>query len=129
MAFIGRIGRCSSVTRRGPTCGPSAARSLSRNASAGSMAISSPNTPSSMCQPVALLRLAGDARADNVLPRRQAAFVAWQHVIEVEVALVETLSAILAGVLVAFEDVRPGEFHFLLRQTIENHQHDDPRHA
>ena len=78
---------------------------------------------------VARLRIACDAGAHDILPRRLAAFVAGQHVVEVQVALVEDLPAVLAGVLVALEDVRPCELHFFLRQPVEEHQHDDPRDA
>ena len=81
-----------------------------------------------MRQPISLARVARDAGANHVFPRRQAAFVARQHVIEIQFAAIENVAAILAGVLVALEDVVPGKLHFLLRQTIEEQQHDDARH-
>jgi hypothetical protein len=78
---------------------------------------------------IALLRIARDARADNILPRGQAAFVAGQDMVEIQVALLENFAAVLAGILVALEDVGPCEFDFFLRQAVEEHQHDDPRDA
>jgi hypothetical protein len=50
-------------------------------------------------------------------------------VIEIELAAVESLAAILAGVLVALEHVVPGKFHFLLWKPIENEKHNHPRDA
>ena len=82
-----------------------------------------------MREPVALARIARDARADDVLPRGQPAFVARDDVIEIQVLPVEMLAAILAGILVALEDVVPRELHLLPRHPVEQHQHDDARHA
>ncbi len=39
------------------------------------------------------------------------------------------MSAILAGVFVALENVVPGKLHFLFREPIEKEQHNHPRHA
>jgi hypothetical protein len=63
---------------------------------------------------VALTRVARDAGADHVFPGRQATFVARQDVIEIQLLALESFSAVLAGIVVAFKDVVPGEFHFLL---------------
>jgi len=77
---------------------------------------------------VPLACVTGDTGANNVFPGRQAAFVARQDVIEVQLLAFENLPAILAGVVVALEDVVPGKLHFFLRQPIEEQKHDHARH-
>ncbi len=47
--------------------------------------------------------------------------------IEIQLVALEKFPAVLAGVVVALEDVVPGEFHFLFRQSIEEQQHDHAR--
>jgi hypothetical protein len=47
--------------------------------------------------------------------------------IQIKLAAVEELAAILAGVLIALEDVVPGKLYFFLRKSIEHEQHDHPR--
>ena len=49
--------------------------------------------------------------------------------VEVEVLAVELMPAILAGVVVALEDVMARELHFLLRHPVEKEQQDDLGHA
>lgn len=70
--------------------------------------------------------ITGDARTDDIFPSREASFIPRNHVIEIEVLLIKVLPAILAGVLIALEDVVPGELHFFPRHAIEQHQHDHP---
>src|SRR5438067_370526 len=48
--------------------------------------------------------------------------------IEVELLALENLAAILAGIVVALEDIVAGKLHFLLRQPIEKQKYDDARH-
>ena len=74
---------------------------------------------------VALPRVTRNAGADDVFPSRQAAFVPWQDVIEVQLLALENLPAVLAGVIVALEHVVAGKFHFLLRQAIEKKEDND----
>jgi hypothetical protein len=78
---------------------------------------------------VGFARVARDARAHDVLPRRRAAAVAGDDVIQVQFAAVENFAAILAGVFVALENVMPGEFDFLLGHPVIHEQQDDFRHA
>ena len=78
---------------------------------------------------VALAAVAGHARADNVFPRRFAAAIARNNVVEIEVLAVELDPAILAGVVVALEDIVPRELHFLFRHPIKEKQQDHLRHA
>ena len=49
--------------------------------------------------------------------------------VEVEVLAVELVAAILADVVVAFEDVVAGELHFLLRHPVEEEEQNDLGHA
>lgn len=78
---------------------------------------------------VRLARIALDTGADDVLPRRRATPVARDDVVEIQVAPVHLLVAVLAGIVIALEDVMPGEFDFLLRQAIKHEEHDHLRHT
>ena len=85
--------------------------------------------PDLMREPVSLPRITSDARAHDVFPCRRPALIARDDVIEIEIALVENAAAILAGVLVALENVVTRELHLLARHPVEKHQHDHARHA
>ena len=78
-------------------------------------------------KPIALARIAGDARTNDVFPCRGPTAIARHDVIEVEFAAVENVAAVLAGVLVALEHVVAGKLYFLFRKPIEDQQHDHPR--
>ena len=78
---------------------------------------------------VALAGVAGDAGANNVFPSRGAAAVARHDMIEIKVAPVEKMAAVLAGIVISLKYVVPGEFYFLLRKPIEHQKHDHPRNA
>ena len=71
-------------------------------------------------QSVALTRIAGDARANDVFPRRCSAPIARQNVVEIEFASIKNLAAVLAGVLVPLKNIVASELYFLFRKTIEN---------
>ena len=75
---------------------------------------------------VGLLRIALNAGAHNILPSRRAAAVSRDHMVEIQVLPFKDLPALLAGVLVAFEDIVASELHFFLRHTIKQHQHNHP---
>ena len=81
-----------------------------------------------MRKAVSLSGVTRDARANHVFPGGQPAFVPRQHVIEIQLCSLESSPAILAGVFVSLENIMPGELHFLLRQPIEQEQHNDARH-
>ena len=70
-------------------------------------------------KPIAFARITGDARADDVLPCRRPSPITRHHVIEIQFAALKNLAAILAGVLVALENIVARELHFLFRETIE----------
>ena len=78
-------------------------------------------------EPVALSGIASDAGANHVLPGGRPPAVARHDVIQIELAPIEELAAVLAGVLVSLKHVVSGEFYFLLRKPIEHKQHDHPR--
>ena len=78
---------------------------------------------------VGLARVARDARADNVFPCRRAAAIARDDVVEIQIFSLENFAAVLAGVLVAFKNVVPREFHFLLRHAVIHEEQNDFRHA
>src|SRR4051812_13744451 len=78
-------------------------------------------------EPISFARVTGNARADHILPGGRAAAVAWDDMIQIEIVPVENVAAILAGVLVAFEDVVTRKLYFLLRQSIKEEQDDDAR--
>ena len=71
---------------------------------------------------VGLARVAGDAGADDVFPRRRAAAVAGDDVVEIQILAVKNAATILTGIAVALEDVMTGEFDFLFWQAVEHGQ-------
>jgi hypothetical protein len=76
---------------------------------------------------VALLCVAGDARAHHVFPSGRPPSVARHDMIEIQVAPFEKMAAVLAGIVISLEYVVSGEFYFLLRKPIEHEQHDYSR--
>lgn len=74
-------------------------------------------------RPVALVRVALDAAANNVLPDRRAALVARDDVIKIQLRAIANAAAILAGVMIALENVVSGELHlFFGRPTVNEQQ-------
>ena len=78
---------------------------------------------------VGLARVAGDAGADNIFPGRGAATIARDDVVEVQIFAIENLAAILAGVVIALENIMTCEFDFLLGQAVKNHEQNDAGNA
>ena len=76
---------------------------------------------------VRLARVARDAGADNVFPRRRTAAISREDMIQVQVLPIKQMAAVLAGVAVALEDVVACELHFLLRHVIVREQEDNAR--
>jgi hypothetical protein len=76
---------------------------------------------------IAFAGVAGYARANHVFPRCHSAPIARHNVIQVKIAPIKEVTAVLAGVLVSLEYVVTREFHFFLWQAIEHEQHDHPR--
>ena len=78
---------------------------------------------------VALLRIARNAGADDVLPGGLATTVSRKNMIKVQLLPLKKLTAILTSVPVPLEDIVPGELYFFLRQSLEQQQHDNPWNA
>ena len=76
---------------------------------------------------IALSGITGYARANDVFPGCHASAVARHDVIQIKVAPIKDVAAILAGVLVALEHVVTRELYLFLWKPIEHQQHDDPR--
>lgn len=79
-------------------------------------------------QAVPFPRVAGDAGADHVFPRRVASALAGHDVIEVQFLPVEAAGAVLTGVVVALVDVLSREFHLLAGQAVEKAQDNNGGH-
>jgi len=69
-----------------------------------------------------------NARANHIFPSRGPAAIPRYHMIKIQIVAIERVPAVLAGVLVALENIVPGKLHFLFRQPIEKEQHDHARH-
>lgn len=80
-------------------------------------------------EPISLSRITRDTRADYIFPGCQAASITRQYMVEIELGPIENRSAILAGIFVPLENVVPGEFHFLLRQSIKEQEDDHLWHT
>lgn len=78
---------------------------------------------------VGFARVAGDAGADNIFPRRRTASVARDNVVEIQVFPLKNFAAILTGIVVALKNVVPRELHFLLRHPVIHEEQDDFGHA
>ena len=70
-----------------------------------------------------------DAGTDDVFPGGRAPSIARGNVVQIQILSFKNLSAILAGIVVAFENIMSGKFDLLLRKAIEEEQQNDPRHA
>src|SRR6202171_6813496 len=80
-------------------------------------------------RPVALPDVAGQPRAEDVLPRGRAAARERDHVVERELRGRESMAAILAAAPVAQVDVVARKLPVLPRKAVELLERDDARHA
>ena len=78
---------------------------------------------------VAFACIARNTRANHVFPGCHSAAIARHNVVEIQIIAIKNLTAILACILVALEDVVTRELYFLFRQPIEKEQNDHARHA
>jgi len=78
---------------------------------------------------IGFARIARNAGADNVFPSGRPAAVARDDVVQVQILPVKSLAAILALVVVAFENVVPGELDFLFGHPVKHDEQDDARDA
>src|SRR6516225_4090571 len=67
-----------------------------------------------------------DAGADDILPTRRSPTVTRNYMVEVQVFAVACFAAVLAGILIALENVVSREFDLFLREMIIDQQQDDP---
>src|SRR5262245_13324569 len=70
-----------------------------------------------------------DAGTNDILPSGWAAAVARDDVVEVQITAIKDFATILAGVVIAFENVVARKFYLLLRHAIEKAEQNDARHA
>ena len=68
-------------------------------------------------------------RTDDVIPGCLATTIARYSLVQIQFFAVQRLCAILAGVLVALEDVVTGKLDFLFWHPVENKKDDDPGYA
>ena len=66
-----------------------------------------------------------DAGANDILPGSRASAIAGNDMVQVQILALEDLSAILAGIMIALEDVVARKLHFLFRHAVKQHQNDD----
>lgn len=78
---------------------------------------------------IGLARVAFDARANNVFPRRRPAAIARNDVIEIQIVPVEMAAAVLTKIFVALKNVMARELDFLFRQPVVNEEQNNSRHA
>jgi hypothetical protein len=79
-------------------------------------------------EPVTLAGIARDAGTNNVFPSCQATFIAWQHVIEIQLLALENPPTVLTGIIVAFKDVVPRKLYFLFRKPVKKEEYYHSRH-
>ena len=81
-----------------------------------------------MREPVALTRVAGNARANDVFPIRLPTAIPRHDVIQIEHLTRENLVAILTSVVVPLKNILSGELDLLLRLTLKKQKHDHAWH-
>jgi hypothetical protein len=79
--------------------------------------------------PVGFVCVAAYAGADDVFPSGRSAPVTRNNVVEIQIFPVEHVTAVLTGVLIAFEDVMPGEFNLFFRHPVIHEEQNNPRDA
>jgi hypothetical protein len=67
---------------------------------------------------ISFASVARNTRADDIFPRHLPAAITGHYMIEVQFPPFEEVAAILTGVLVALENVVPGELHLFLRHAV-----------
>ena len=77
---------------------------------------------------IGLLRITLDAGANNIFPRRRAAAIARNDVVQIQIFAFKNNAAVLARVFIALKNIVPGKLHFLLRHAVVHEQQDDARY-
>jgi hypothetical protein len=78
---------------------------------------------------IALATVTRHAGTNDVFPRRFAPAVARNHVIQIKVFPIKFVTAILAGVVIALENIVARKLDLLLRHPVEEKKQDHLRHA
>lgn len=78
-------------------------------------------------QSIAFACIARDAGANHIFPCCRSTSFARHDMIEIQLISLKNFTAILAGVLIALENVVTRKLHFLLRETIKKEQHNHAR--
>src|SRR5437879_12102058 len=76
-------------------------------------------------KPIALVRIAGDTRTNDIFPRCCSSLISRHNVIQIEFAAIKHLPAILAGVLATLENVVPNKFNLFVLAPIENQENNN----
>lgn len=77
---------------------------------------------------VSFAGVAGNARANDIFPGREAAFVSGDDVVEIQLRTIKNFAAILAGIFIPLENVVTCEFDFFARKAIEETENNDGRY-
>lgn len=81
--------------------------------------------PRFMWKSVALAGVAWDAGTHNVFPCSLTTAVTRKHMVDIQVASVEEISAVLASVPITLKHIQPCEFDFFFRETVKQGENDD----
>jgi hypothetical protein len=72
-----------------------------------------------MRKAVPLSGVTGDAGADNVFPSRLSSTVPRKDMVDVQVATIEEIPAVLACIPITFENIQPCEFDLFFWQSVK----------
>lgn len=78
--------------------------------------------PGFLGRAIGFVRVARNAGTNNILPRCRAATVSRNNMVKIQIFAVENSAAVLAHVFVPFENIMPGELHFLLWKAVIHYQ-------
>lgn len=93
----------------------------------GSLRFANKVQPGLLRGAIGLQRITFNAGADDVLPACRPATVAGDDMVQIEILAITGLAAILASVLVALENIVPGEFDLFLGEMIIHQEKNHPR--
>lgn len=71
--------------------------------------------------------IAGNAGANDILPSRRTSAISWNHVIQIEIFPVENTPAILASILISFENIVSRKLNLFLWQSVKKEKQNDTR--
>lgn len=62
---------------------------------------------------IPLLGVTADARANNILPTRHPSLIPWNHMIQIQLPILEALTAILADMIITLKYILTGKLDLL----------------